>query len=118
MELHAIAVAKQEYFGLANEGPCAESAIASAHSTAAYYHAPPDPLHLAALVLRNLISAHCFGDGNKRTAWAAAMEVLAAEGLRVEVSDDEGEAFVLGVAKHPPSPETIIDWLTERLVAL
>lgn len=35
-----------------------------------------DPYLQAATVLRRVITAHCFEDGNKRTAWLAATKIL------------------------------------------
>lgn len=42
----------------------------------------------AAFLLRKLITAHVFRDGNKRTAWVTAREYLAENGLRPAEAGD------------------------------
>ena len=54
------------------------------------------PYDRAAFYLKRLIEAHVFEDGNKRTAWLAAVWVLQHEGLRAAVDRRE----VATVLKH------------------
>lgn len=91
-----------------------------------------DGLLLAASLCFYLCENHCFVDGNKRIAWAAAMKVLEQTlDLTINATDDEAEAFMLAIAsRHEGSTVTIgkdevviedagdvVRWMSERLVA-
>ncbi|WP_019629448.1 type II toxin-antitoxin system death-on-curing family toxin [Actinomadura atramentaria] len=52
----------------------------------------------AAALLHSIICNHAFVDGNKRTGWTAARIMLALNGLRPELTDDEAFDLVLRVA--------------------
>ena len=79
----------------------------------------PDPLWVAAYVLRSLARNHCFMDGNKRIAWVACLEVLAvAAGVTVEGDQESAAEFVEGVATGAIVVEEVMDWLAARLVPL
>ncbi len=52
----------------------------------------------AAALLHSIICNHAFVDGNKRTGWTAARVMLALNGQRPDLSDDEAFALVLRVA--------------------
>lgn len=60
---------------------------------------------------------HCFVDGNKRVAWSASQTLLAGIGLAVDAPEDEATAFVVEVVEQRVEIETVIEWLTRRLIA-
>lgn len=100
---------------------CVEGAIGSA-ITGAMYSSPsdePDPLRVAAHLLRSLARNHCFLDGNKRIAWLSCLEVLAV-GADVTIEEDQAVTaqFVEAVATGGKDIPYIVGWLSERLVEL
>jgi death-on-curing protein len=101
---------------------CVDGAVGSAYSSEVYLegrrHAKPG-LVFAAHLLLYLVQRHCFLDGNKRIAWAACMDALAAQGLGVTASTDEAFAFMNSVIAHTVnSGEEIATWIAPRLYAL
>lgn len=100
---------------------CVEGAIDNAVLAASYAQESdaPDPLRIAAYLLRSLARNHCYVDGNKRIAWVTCLEVLAV-GAEVTVEEDEEAAalFVESVATGALDVEGIVHWLAVRLVDL
>lgn len=71
------------------------------------------------MLLRGLITAQYFTDGNKRTAWAAAEAFIELNGEELgEIDDDEAETFALEVVAHRHDVEAIAIWLLERATSL
>ena len=54
-----------------------------------------DVYALAAAYAAAVSQAHCFNDGNKRTAFAATYVFLAINGLRINATDEETQEFLL-----------------------
>lgn len=98
---------------------CVEGAVANAGTAARYARESdePDPLLIAAYLLRSLAKNHCYVDGNKRVAWLACLEVLAV-GASVTVEEDQEAAamFVESVATGALDVEGVVHWLADRLV--
>lgn len=65
----------------------------------------------AALYARNIIEAHPFVDGNKRTAMAAAGVFLENNGYAVIAEEGEIEKFALKIIREKYILEKIADWL-------
>lgn len=76
-----------------------------------------DPLVFAVSLFWCLARGHKFVDGNKRVAWASLCLVLALDGLSVDASDDDAEAFVLGVASGELDVRAVEAWIVRRLSA-
>jgi death-on-curing protein len=77
-----------------------------------------DPIRKAALVLFYVASEHPFIDGNKRTAFVAAENVLGILGqLGMYIDDDENGVvnFMLRVAKYQADVNDIEKWIRERI---
>ncbi|WP_261624948.1 type II toxin-antitoxin system death-on-curing family toxin [Nesterenkonia marinintestina] len=75
----------------------------------------PGLFQKAAALLFELATTQYFGEGNKRTAWAASQFLLADNGYYIEVEEDEEVAdFVEYIAKTKPSIDEIADWLVVR----
>lgn len=70
----------------------------------------------AAALLHALASTQSFEDGNKRTAWLAAVVMLRANGVTVRtMADIEAEAFVMAVAVSAWGEQTVAkatEWFT------
>jgi len=77
-----------------------------------------DPIRKAALVLFYIASEHPFIDGNKRTAFVAAENILGVLGqLGMYIDDNENEVvrFMLEVAKYNIDINGIEKWINERI---
>jgi len=83
---------------------CVEGAVGAAKHAILYLD--EDPIVFAACVLFYLTKGHCFEQGNKRTAWATAIDVLHENMLQVDATDDEVVNFVEGVA----SRDAAVEW--------
>lgn len=77
-----------------------------------------DALIFALSLFFCLVRGHNFVDGNKRVSWAALTVVLRAEGLTIRATDDEAEAFVVGVAAGDVSSDDAEEWLLARVEAV
>ena len=68
----------------------------------------------AALYARNIITAHPFVDGNKRTAMTAAGVFLRLNGYTMTVRKGGIEHFALSVISHKKDLETIAAWFKKN----
>lgn len=94
------------------------AAFAAEHYDAQQHEHKLPGLQFAGSLLFALSKNHCFADGNKRIAWAAAMATLARLGLTVSASDDEATDFCLAIARSELNKAEVIAWLGQRLCAL
>lgn len=90
---------------------CVERSLAAAKQ-ACYYanEGRSDAAHVASNLLFYLAKNHCFTDGNKRIAWAAAVEVLLRSGLQIAATEIEAADFVLSVANDTRNREQVLEW--------
>jgi death-on-curing protein len=123
MELHGIGL--KSYGGPqqpTSPTGCVDGAVGSAYSAEAYAEGRPHAkagLEFAAHLLLYLVHRHCFVDGNKRIAWAACVDALAAQGLGVVATTDEAFDFMRSVIDHSvESGHDVAAWLAPRLFAL
>ena len=65
----------------------------------------------AALYVRNIITAHPFVDGNKRTAMTSADVFLQLNGFRIAIKKGGVETFALSVISERKDLKLIADWL-------
>lgn len=104
---------------------CVDGALGSAYS-AELYTAPEvegefvvSGLTFAGCLLFYLATRHCFVDGNKRVSWLATSFVLLTLGVTLAVTDNEAEAFCLGIANGTvKSSEEVVHWIAEHIVAI
>jgi len=68
----------------------------------------------AALYVRNIITAHPFVDGNKRTAMTAAGVFLQLNGFCISVKEGGVETFALSVISEKKDLESIAAWLKKH----
>lgn len=59
----------------------------------------PDLATKAAALLESLVRDHALVDGTKRLGWLALVLLLALNGVRLDVDDDEAYDLVIGVAE-------------------
>ena len=73
-----------------------------------------DTCRQAALALFCIAAKHPFIDGNKRTGFLVAENLLGHEGLYIRAEDDEIVAFMLGVAEYRLGSTEIEEWIREK----
>jgi len=95
--------------------PGLESAVAQPYATFEGQYLHGDLFLMAAAYLFHICQAHAFLDGNKRTAYAAAVLFLRINGLVVPFSDTLYD-LTMAVAQGQKDKETIADEL-RRLAA-
>ena len=75
------------------------------------------PYEMAAAYLVYITNGHPFVDGNKRTAFAVALEFLLVHGLILNVSNDEGHALATRVATGETNRTKVSEFLSEHCVS-
>lgn len=114
----------RRYGGILATKPPAECVAGSlgAAWSAGLYREPEEArrgLCFAGHVLFYLAKNHCFTEGNKRAAWAAAIEILARLGLTVTATTDEAwELIDAVIAGRIANADHVIIWLSGRLEVL
>lgn len=72
-------------------------------------------IHLkAAIVLHTICTEHPFVDGNKRTAFVVADNIMREAGLTIRATDEEVVEFMLDVAKYNHTVESVEKWIKEK----
>lgn len=69
-----------------------------------------DHIHIAAYLLFHIAKRHCFTDGNKRVAWAVAVDYLLQQGLRIIATEDEAAQLVEDVVCDILKTHQVIEW--------
>lgn len=69
---------------------------------------------LAAAYGYGLAKNHCFIDGNKRVAFAAATVFLRLNGFELVTSSSEAVAMMLKVASSSATQEDLAEWIAEN----
>jgi death on curing protein len=103
---------RQPYSPRADEAGCIGSKIYTSTVAASARSATGqiDPLHFASYLLYYIAKGHCFTDGNKRIAWAIAVDVLLRVGLDVEANDDDAVSMVNNLIAQEQPASFVIDW--------
>ena len=120
LELYDLAIEKHGGEHSKPKEGCLEGSLGAAWNAELYTESDDSipGLCFAGSLVYYLILNHCFIDGNKRIAWAAAMEILRAKSLTVGVSDDDAEDYCIGIING--KVERAVDvatWLAPRLEA-
>ena len=68
----------------------------------------------AAIALHAICTGHPFVDGNKRTAFVTADNILRECHFRIRASNDDVVAFMLEVASYVHSPASVERWIKEN----
>ena len=74
-----------------------------------------DIFQTSALVLDIIIAKHPFVDGNKRTAFEVADNLLRYDGLHIHASEEEVQSILLKIAKYECTAKEIEKWLRKRV---
>ena len=111
LALHADQVSRHGGDASLRDRGLLESALAMpmAQFGGAFLH--HDLFEMAAAYMFHPVMNHPFVDGNKRTAFAAAVVFLLANGARLESSVDEAATAVENVASGAWSKDTITVWM-------
>ena len=76
-----------------------------------------DVFKRAALILHTIAAQHPFFDGNKRTAFVTAENVLGEAGYYLDAGDDEIVELMRKIAQYQHTVKTIVDWIIEKAKA-
>lgn len=68
----------------------------------------------AAIALHGICTGHPFVDGNKRTAFVTADNILREYQFRISASNDDVVAFMLDVASYVHNLASVESWLKEN----
>ena len=71
-------------------------------------------LRKSAIVLHDIAARHPFIDGNKRTAFVVADNLVREQGYQINATDEEVVFFMLEVAKYKHSRVSVEAWLKEK----
>lgn len=83
-----------------------------------HYEPDSDLATLAAAYAFGLARTHPFNDGNKRTAFLAAMIFLGLNGKDLDATEEEVVQMVTALAAGSLSEASLAEWLRRRLVRL
>ena len=72
--------------------------------------------HKAAITLYAICTDHPFIDGNKRTAFVVADNLLKEGGYCIQASDNEVVEFMLEVAQYTHTTTSVEKWIKEKAV--
>jgi death on curing protein len=71
-------------------------------------------LRKSSIILHGIATGHPFVDGNKRTAFVAADNLLRDRGYQISATDGEVVSFMLEVAEYKHTRESVEAWLKEK----
>ena len=71
-------------------------------------------LRKSAIMLHGIATGHPFVDGNKRTAFVAADNLVRDRGYQISATDEEVVLFMLEVAEYKHTRESVEAWLKEK----
>jgi len=91
-----------------------KSALARPNQSAFGEDAYGDLFEKAAALLDSVANNHGFRDGNKRTAMAGAIYYLFLHNIRVTITNQEYETFMLHVVNNKPPVAEIKSWLMQH----
>lgn len=100
--------------------PCIEATVALPEQAFFGREPYPDVADKAAAYLYHVTQKHCFGQGNKRTAWLAANIFLDLNGYQLagpEYSNARAIRLCLAIAKSECTIEQVATWLRRRMRA-
>ena len=73
-----------------------------------------DVFKRAALILHTIAAQHPFFDGNKRTAFVTAENVLGEAGYYLDAGDDEIVELMRKIAQYQQTVKTIENWIRDK----
>lgn len=92
--------------------PCVDGAMQAALQGAYYsgIDGQLDHIHIASFLLYYVAKRHCFTDGNKRVAWAVAVDYFLQQGLVVVADQQDAAKLVEDVACDVLRKEDVVRW--------
>ena len=70
----------------------------------------------ASITLHSICTEHPFVDGNKRTAFVVADNLLRDEGYYIQASNEDVVDFMIKVARYTHTTESVEKWITDMAV--
>ena len=67
----------------------------------------------SSIILHGIATGHPFVDGNKRTAFVAADNLVRDQGYLISATDEEVVSFMIEVAEYKHTRESVETWLKE-----
>jgi death-on-curing protein len=94
------------------DAECVEGSMQAALQGAYYTSVDnrPDHIHVASFLLYYIARRHCFTDGNKRTAWAVAVDYFLRQGLMIVADQMDAAQMVEDVVAGIVTKEGVILW--------
>ena len=71
-------------------------------------------LRKSAFILHGIATGHPFVDGNKRTAFVAADNLIRDQGYQISATDEDVVSFMLEVAEYQHTRVSVEAWLKEK----
>ena len=71
-------------------------------------------LRKSAIILHGIATGHPFVDGNKRTAFVSADNLIRDRGYQISAMDDEVVSFMIEVAEYRHTQMSVEVWLKEK----
>ncbi|MFZ1126618.1 type II toxin-antitoxin system death-on-curing family toxin [Methanoregula sp.] len=68
----------------------------------------------SSIILHGIATGHPFVDGNKRTAFVAADNLVRDQGYLISATDEEVVSFMIEVAEYKHTRESVETWLKEK----
>lgn len=93
---------------------CPEAKVEAAKNAALYASGEdeePDLLVAAAYLIVYFVRGHCYVDGNKRTAWLAAVRLFDLNEMRLRGDDPEAAVLIERIATNTADVADMIRWL-------
>lgn len=116
ISLHSLLIAQSGGSSVLRDRGALESAVAQPEASFGGEELYPDLASKAATLGHSLIQNHPFLDGNKRVGHAAMEVFLLLNGHEINVSVDEQEQIIIGVASGKVSRIDLADWLRQHVV--
>ena len=66
------------------------------------------------IILHGIATGHPFVDGNKRTAFVAADNLVRDQGYQISATDEEVVSFMIEVAEYKHTRESVEAWIKEK----
>jgi death-on-curing protein len=95
-----------------------ESALAAPHHSMFGEDLYPDLVAKCAILLYLLIENHPFVDGNKRTAFLAALRFVELNGSTFDATEDELYDLTISIASGQQDKDTVTAWIRKHLCPL
>jgi len=87
---------------------------ANLHQLVFLANGEPDPVQAASRAIFQIAAYPSFNDGNKRTAWMIAEEILGRAGYRITGDEQDLFALMQKLKEFTAEPEDIAQWILQN----